>query len=323
MAGTDDSVANLQNFNATLTRTCSELEEQNSRLEAAENELDRLTSEAEEQVGAFNDDLEEAIQDVQQAQGDAEEAVGGVTEAATEIAQSGLAQAEDDLARAQGDFEGERAAGESLLEEGFSRLTEAGFQAFGATVDEVEGELQAVGQASQEDFDQLDHAVDEFQARVEGARTETVASLDEAQGGIEDESEQVEADFKDVTSNWDASIDEVLKSGCEEVGAALAQEYAEWGDAAGSVADSLGQALTDAVFGAAEFLGQDRAQAQENTLRETLNGPGDALLAEEGESVAALKEGEGVTGAIEPLVAELEVVLRVVDQVDQLLKAMD
>lgn len=322
MVALDDSVTNLQNFNALLAKTCPQLGEQNSTLESEGNELEQLTSDAEGKIGGFNDDLEEALQELQEAGSDAEAAVDGVTDAATEITQSRLARAEDDLEEAQGDFEENRDRGESQIEEGFSRLTEAGFQAYGTTVDEVEGELQRVRDSSQENFDTLDGALEEFQGRVDGTRSETNAAMEEAQGDIESDGGELEGDFKDVTSQWDASIDGVLKSGCEEAGTTLEQEYADWEEAAGSVADALAQAISDAVSGAAEFLGQDTYQAQEDALRETMNGPGEALLTEAGTSVGSLETGQAVTGVLDPLVGELEIVLRVVDQIDELLKAM-
>lgn len=323
MATVDESVENLRNFCAALAKTSSQLDEQNATLESETAGLSSLASESEARIGDFDEILETAIQELPQAAGDAEAAVEAVTDAATDLAQSRLASSQDDLESAHDDFDQQREEGQGELLDGFAQRLDAGFQDQANTVDEVEGELERIRAASQEDFDGLDEGLEGFAGRIEGARTSTGDALQDATSEIGGDVAEVEKEFGELTQQWDASIDQVLKSECQDVGSALDQAYSEWADGLNSAADALVQSVSDAIVGAAEFLGQDRSQAHEDALKEAIADGGDPLLAEMGEGSASLEAGQAVTEVLEPVVAELETALAVVDQIEELLKAME
>jgi hypothetical protein len=323
VAGTDEAVSNLRDFNASMAKASAALGEQSSAVEAEGSAIEALAGEAGDAIGELNDELEEAHEQLQQAAGDAEEALDAVTDAATDAAQSKLTQAQADLDEAHDGFGEKREDGQDELQERFTRLTEAGFQAFANTVDEVEGELERTRDACHEDFDGLEGSLEELRGRVDGARTDTGEAMQAATDEIEGEVEEVATEFTNLTQEWDSSVDETLRSGCQGVGQGLDAAYGDWTGGMESAADAMAQSASDAIAAAAAFVGEERFQAQEEALAAVLTGGGEALVTEAGQGVAALEAGQALATSLDPLVADLQIVLRVLDRIDELLKAVE
>jgi hypothetical protein len=310
---TDDSLAKLEEFNALLAKTLGELQEGTSDLENEGSSLDQAAGHAGETIGGLEEQLAEWLERL----GSGGEEAGGqlrdLSEAASDGADDRLGAVDEKLEQ-EASTTGERVdAGQETLETGFADLRAQGFEALGTTLEELDGELA-------QDFAELASAVAATREQMVAAGAERVQELGEAQQEVEQHGSAVTEAADTLTSGVEAQQGAAEGDG-EGIADGLDSAYDAWAQEAVSQVDEYVAALESAFTDAAEALGTagEELGAAVDRAREESLGARDADLAE---SAGVIEAGEAVAGMLEPIVDDLEVVLRVVDQIQQLLSEM-
>jgi ElaB/YqjD/DUF883 family membrane-anchored ribosome-binding protein len=319
----DEAVANLLKFNADTGRSSSELGESTSSLEETVEELADLESAAEERIGALASDAQDALRDLGQALDDAGEALDALAEEVEGITTDRVPEAKDGLEDAATDMRDRATSVGDMLQDGFERLAEDGFQGYAQALDDAEAATSEAATENEGAFEAFDGAVEEMSGRADGLRAEGGAALVAAATEAEEQAGTLEAAFTEATSQWDQTVDEQLRSGCDEVGSALDALYASWTEQADAVAEDLASQVQQAMEDVAEALGSGATEAIEESGQEAHEQAAGAFRDELDEDVTALESGEDLAGHLDPLTPQLQVCTQVVDEIDRLLNALD
>ena len=321
MAGLDESVGKLQKFSSDLGRTIAQLGESTASIETHSDTFADLENDAEDRIGGLADDIQEAVRDLGRACDDIEEALGALSDEAEEVAESRLPDARSELDDATSEQRDRVETTGDELQDAFERLSDGGHQEHADAVEDAEAAVGDDDQEDQQAFASLDEGAAEMTGRTEEARSEASASMSEATSGVEEEAGTLETAFADATSQWDQSVDEQLRAGCEDVGAGIEQAYADWTQQARATADELVADVGEALIKAAETVSGESAPQLTEAAAEALNA-GAALLDEIAQGVSSLEAGEQLAEALTPLVPNLQTCLRVVEQIDRILNEL-
>jgi ElaB/YqjD/DUF883 family membrane-anchored ribosome-binding protein len=315
----DEAVAKLLKFNDDVGRSSSQLGESSSGLEETVEDFGRLESEAEELISGLASDVQDAVRELGTAADDARDSLQALTEEAEAVETDRLADARDGLEDAVSDLRDRvEAAGEDL-QAGFDRLAEAGFQSYAEALDETQSATTEAGEANEESFAALDRTLEEASGRADAMRSEGGEALGTAATEAEEEGATLETAFTEATSQWDQTVDEQLRAGCEDVGSTLDALYEGWTEQAGSVAEELATSVRDAMQAVAEAVGTGAVDAVSEAALEAQDEAGGALRDELDADAAALESGEELARALEPLTPELQTCTTVVAEIDRLL----
>jgi len=153
------------------------------------------------------------------------------------------------------------------------------------------------------------------------ASADAGTALDEASAEAGGEATELTGALSTAIESWTASVDGVLRKGCEEVGEALVSAYASWGEKAAAAAAALSDAVSRRVGDAAELL-RGGARTLDQAADTGLDAPGTALVERLEQTGESLEPGTSLAQALQALVPDLQRSLDVVDQVDRLLNAV-
>ena len=320
MATLDDGIENLRRFIAKLVAANAAVDQVTTHLQESTRELTQLEGTATEQGGGLNDDLEQAGT---QLEGDHAEAVKALEELARE---SGSAEqaVEGERTQVEQSARGFEDAARSVatdLDEESGRLTQDGFGVLAQTIDEVEAELESARSESGQAWTELQGAIDGFEARSQTAWDAGDAALDESAAAAAGLQAALEAEAAAGVQAVDQAGDE-LEGDC----ATLVQELVAVYDACVAGIDAEASALAaevqdlgDQVLAFVQTEGDGRlavpAAAVEN---EALEG----LETEYTNVAVAITAGLATSGVLDPLTEDLAKSQTVVGQVDRLISAM-
>lgn len=323
MVQLDEGIGNLQQFCSTLQETSGRVGDLVSAMDAAGGELRDAASEAGDRLGGLADDLEEGGDEVEQAAAEAGEAIEALGEQAAQLSDDRLPDAGEGFEQAAGDCVEQAQQSLAGLDVGFAALTETGFEPFAEALREAVDQLGETDAASQEAFDALESGLDEQGGRLEQARGETSAAVENAAEEAGSEAGDLETAFDTLIEEWHQQIDERLRDGCEELGAQVEDAYSTWGDEASGVAEALMKAVDEAFEQSAAVVGVDLASALEEAERAGLDDPSAGVCAALETVQRTADDGERVCQELQGLVPGLETSLDVVDEVDRLLNALE
>lgn len=316
----DDSLAKLEEFNALLAKTLGELQEGTSELETEGNGFDQSADDAAQKIGALEEQLSEWLDRL----GSLGEETGGGLEDLSQAASAGaddrLSAIDDSLDQAEATAAERVDTGQETLETGFAELREQGFQAMKTALDESSSESEALDGELTQDFAELASAVAAAREQMVAAGQEMTQELAEAQQEADQHDSSVGEAADALTSGVEAQQG-TAASDCEAMGDGLDGAYDAWSSEAASAADEYASAIESAFADAAEAVGaagEELAQAVDRAREQSLG----ARESDLGESGSVLESGDQMAGVLEPIVSDLEIVLRVVDQIQQLLSEM-
>jgi hypothetical protein len=318
----DESVSNLQAFIAVVGGVSQALHAVSAELESAQGALEDAGREAEKALDGLGDALQEASSDLESAQdtaGAALEELASVAQDATTARLEALARQAEEI----GDEVHGRAEAAQAEEDGaFSRLETAGFDEMESAARDAEAGVERGATESETAFAEVRGALQDQAAAMEAAGQELGASYAQAEGQLLSDTSDLAAEMEEVTRQWAADIDEALESGCTTVAGALESSYADWDARAAQAADATLDGIESALVQAAEFVAEAQATLSAKTT-ELLEGPVVELSSELDDAETALERARLLAGALETIVPELRITLRVVGQVDQLLANLD
>jgi chromosome segregation ATPase len=320
MATLDDGIENLRRFIAKLVAANAAVDQVTAHLQESTRELTQLEGTATEQGGGLNDDLEQAGT---QLEGDHAEAVKALEELARESgsAEQAVEGERTQVEQAARGFEDTARSVATDLDEESGRLTQDGFGVLAQTIDEVEAELESARSESGQAWTELQGAIDGFEARSQTAWDAGDAALDESAAAAAGLQAALEAEAAAGVQGLDQAGDE-LEGDC----ATLVQELAAVYDACAAGIDAEASALAaevqdlgDQVLAFVQTEGDGRlavpAAAVEN---EALEG----LETEYTNVAVAVTAGLATSGVLDPLTEDLAKSKTVVGQVDRLISAM-
>jgi ABC-type transporter Mla subunit MlaD len=320
MATTDDPVANVQRFIASLTTANGSLEQITQHLQVTSRDLAQLEDEAHSHGGNLNEDLDHFRSRLEAAEQGLRQAIDELTHTATQSRQT-LAESEGQLEQAGGAVE-EKAHGVSAhVEEEQSRLTDQGFTVLGHTLEEAEHQLDSEGRESDQAFNELKGVVHDLEAEAQAAWEAAHSAFEHASSEMSHEEATLTAQTSEAHQALDSEASE-LDSACHSLEGEIGTIYDTFTAGVETAGGELGEAAQSLIQEAVGFVqagGQSRLEEPAETLEEGALGP----LAEEYAALgSALHVATATAADLEPLTDELVKCKAVVGQVDKLLNAM-
>jgi predicted nucleic acid-binding Zn-ribbon protein len=320
MATTDDPIANLQRFIASLTMSNGALEKITQHVQETSHGFTQLEAEAHDHGNSLKEHLEEFRSKLDAAEDDVRQAIEDVRHAAAD-GQQALAEAEGHVEQAGGEFEEKAHAVSAQLDEEHSRLTDQGFTVLGHTLDQAEQQLESERQESEQAFKELEGAVHGFETEAQTAWEAAHGAFDQATSAASHEESELAAEASTAHQAFDSAaseIDGVCHSLEGEIGT-IYDAFTAGVDAAGGELGGAAQNLLQEVVGFIEAGGQSRLEGPANTLEEDALGP----LGEEYAALGtALHSAAATTAELAPLADDLLKSRAVVGQIDKLVNAV-
>ena len=322
MPALDDSIENLERFNAMLRDANPQVDEAGGTLEEHAQGLDALEQRAQTEISAYGDGITAVQEGLDTADREAETEVQELAQkahdTATLVGQSTDGWvAEQELAFDQG-------ADQSLttLDAAFADLESQGFQALADKIDEAQTaveqertELVAATDAVETLLQEQGQGLDTDVQEAAGKATEAAGEIAGADRAALD---QAVADAAAAMTGLDGGMETDLSG----KGDAIAAAYDAWT----AQAEPDGDGLIDDVRTGLTDLAVEMETVMEPAVKTASDGATvtslPALQAEVDLHDAVLDAGNTTTDTLDPLVGDLVISKRVVDQIDQLLKAM-
>jgi hypothetical protein len=323
MVELDDSVANLERFCESLQRTIDQLGDLTPNVESARGDLDELEDEAGSRIGEWSTALEEARSELESGYEDARHGVEDLATAAEDFAQQRLGAVSNDLEAAGRSSQERSDRAEQDLQEGFDRAASEGFQGYADALHEVEGQAAAAEAETTQAFEAFGDRLEDLGTDADQAGDRAGQAMDQAGGQARGDAGELATAFDAVTAEWASTIDEQLRQGSEAVGGALTDAYDGWGQQAAAVAEQLGDKVAELMQDAAAFVSPEGAEALNTAVETGLDDRGGPLVEELQSAGVVLEGGEVTAQALQPLSADLQRSLAVVDEIERLLKAME
>jgi chromosome segregation ATPase len=318
----DDSIGKLQQFCQDLTRANGQLENDIGTVEEQADVLDALEDRAGEVIGGLADALEQAQQELGTAHDDARTEIDKLADLAEQVSGQRLGSAGDRLGAAEDAFVDVVNESQKELEDTQERLRQEGFDALVTALEALEGEVEGLGGETEGHFDGLTSGLEELGGDADEARSEVNDGLDEAKGGIEEDGQTTAEAAKDAASSWSDELDQEISQRCQAVGDGVESAYNDWEADVKEQADAWNANTTEAVEETTNFLVDETPSKLAEPMGETVETGGTATAEAEGAGVTALTEGEQVVDPLQALVPELEVVRRIVGDIDRLLNEL-
>jgi predicted nucleic acid-binding Zn-ribbon protein len=320
MATTDDPIANLERFIATLAAANGALEKITQHVQETSQGFTQLEAETHDHGGSLKEHLEGFRSSVDTAEEEVRQAIDEIGQAAAG-GQQALAEAEGHVEQAGSDFEEKAHAVSAHLDEEHSRLTDQGFTVLGHALDEAEQQLESERQELEQAFKELEGAVHasetEAQAAWEaghGAYENSTSDLSHEESGLAAEASGAHQAFDSDASE----IDSVCHSLDGEI-EAIYHAFTAAVEAAGGELGGAAQNLLQQAVGFIEAGGQSRLEEPANTLEADSLRP----LGEEYAALGAtLNSASAIAAELEPLADDLVKSKAVAGQIDKLVNTI-
>jgi hypothetical protein len=320
MANVDDSIQNLEQFIGELTAATGALGQVTDHVGASTRDLAGLETEAAEHGGGLNDDLEGFATQLDSAEAEGVQAVEEVAQAANN-GHDTLEAVRTQVEHAADDVETRVQAVRSGLDEADHELTAQGFTVLSHAADEAESALEAERQDAQQAFTEMADAMHGFETEAQGVWDAADHAAEEAVADAKGQETSLETEAT-------ASVHAFEAAGGDFGGACSALE-AELGAIYDSCVAGIDAEAEELEHGA-EGLVQEAVAFVDRGAHQGLEAPADLVehkalgaLHEEYASLGhCLEAAHDVAGSLDPLAGELEKSRTVVEQVDQLMKAL-
>jgi predicted nucleic acid-binding Zn-ribbon protein len=320
MATTDDPIANLQRFIASLTMSNGAVEKLTQHVQETSHGFTQLEGEAHDHGGSLKEHLEEFRSKLDTAENEARQAMEDVKHAA-ESGQQALAEAEGHAEQAAGGFEEKAHAVSAHLDEEHSRLTDQGFTVLGHTLDQTEHQLDSERQESEQAFKELEGAVHGFENEAQTAWEAGHAAFDHATSDASHEASELAAEVSGAHQAIDSAASEI-EGACHSLEGDIGTIYDTFTagvDAAGTELDGATQNLLQEAVGYIEAGGHEHLEEPANALEANALSP----LGEEYAALDAVLHSAATTASeLEPLADDLVKAKAVVAEIDKLVNAV-
>jgi ABC-type transporter Mla subunit MlaD len=320
MVTTDDPIANLQRFIASLTMSNGALEKITQHVQETSQGFTQLEAEAHDHGGSLKEHLEAFRSKLDTAEDEVRQAIDEVRHAAAD-GQQALTEAEGHVEQSGGDFEEKAHAVLAHVDEEHSRLTDQGFTVLGHTLDEAEQQLESERQESEQSFKELEGAIHGFETEAQTAWEAGHGAFDHATSEVSHEESELVAEASGAHQAFESAgseLDGVCHSLEGEIGT-IYEHFTAGVDTAGGELGGAAQNLLQQAVGFVEAGGQSRLEEPANELETEGLGP----LGEEYAALGAtLHSAATVTAELEPLADDLVKSKTVVDQIDRLVNAV-
>jgi DNA repair exonuclease SbcCD ATPase subunit len=320
MATTDDPIANLQRFIASLTQSNGAVGKITQHVQETSHEFTQLEAEVHDHGGALKEDVEDFRSKLDAAEAEVRQAIEDLKHAA-ESGQQALAEAEGHVEQAGGDFEEKLHAVSAHLEEEHSRLTDQGFTVLGHTLDQAEQQLESERQESDQAFKELEGAVHGLETEAQAAWQAAHGALDHATSGASQEESGLASE---ATSAHEAflsaasEIDGACHSLERDIGASY-DRFTAGVDAAGTELNGATRNLLREAVAFVEAGGQAHLEEPANALETDALSP----LGEEYAALGAtLHSAAAIVAELDPLADNLLRCKAVVGEIDKLVNAI-
>jgi hypothetical protein len=319
MVAFNESVTNLQEFNALLRESISRLSEQTQSVETESGTLQQL----ETQTGSSLDELNSAIDHIDTSfEGQATHAgeeVQQLTAAAAKGSDSRLAAAQHDIDERASSVEQALAHDGATLESDWSDLHGSGFEPADSVLTSLATETEALQHGAEQGFDDADAQLASArteaagaQSAVEGAASGFASDTDGQQGAAE-EVAQVAALLDQAAGEISTAV-EAVATELERAYDALAQE-------AGQATDELVTEVSGLIEGAGTGIDQEGHQVEQG-VSQVGEGASAQLVNVLTQTETLVSAGESVTEPCTTLVPELAKCRDIAGEIERLLQAM-
>jgi hypothetical protein len=318
----DDSIGHLKAFIATLESAKTKVDEAQAAVDEHAADLGRLEGTALEGIGGFIEALEGFSGALQEGETEATGQLDRVASEAEQTAGERLGGLGRTLEEEEASVTNTVQVFRDDLDKDAVGLVTNGFQLVITSVGTVQSEVEAARQAAESTFQSFDSAVQQLQQDAEAAFDGGEQAFDAAVAAFADEGTRVATQAADSESELQGRARE-MEAECGTVRDGAASSY-------GACVESIegaAQDLIDSVHG----LGEDTAAFVATSSADQIDAPvgqviGDAVppLVDELEQLETmLAEGDQTTAETDALCSELERCQRAVEQIDQMLNAME
>jgi uncharacterized protein YukE len=319
MAAFNESVTNLQEFNALVREAVSRLTEQTRSLEGEAGTLQQLDT----GTAAGLDELNAAIGQLETAfEGHAAQAgeeVQQLTAAAAKGSDARLPQAQQDIDERASAVEQALERDGAALEGAWSDLQASGFEPADSVLTSLATEAESLQHGAEQAFDDADAQLDAAQgdataaeSAVEGAASGFASETDGQQGAAEE--------VATVAAMLDQAAGE-LSSTVEAMVAELEQAYETLGQETGQATDEMVTEVSGLIETAGTSLDDDSRQV-EQAVAEVGDGASAQLVGALSQAEALVCAGETITEPCTTLVPELAKCRDIAGEIERLLQAM-
>jgi chromosome segregation ATPase len=320
MATTDDPIANLQRFIASLTMSNGAVEKITQHVQETSHGFTQLEAEAHDHGGSLKEHLEEFRSKLDAAEDEARRAIEDLRHAA-ESSQQALAEAEGHVEQAGDDFEEKVHAVSAHLDDEHSRLTDQGFTVLGHTLDQAEHQLDSERQESEQAFKELEGAVHGFETEAQTAWETAHGAFDHATSDVSHEESELAAEASGAHQAFDSAGSEI-EGACHSLEGDIGTIYDTFTagvDAASTELDGATQNLLQEAAGYIEAGGHEHLEEPASALEADALGP----LGQEYTGLDAVLHSAATTASeLEPLADDLVKAKAVVAEIDKLVNAV-
>jgi predicted nucleic acid-binding Zn-ribbon protein len=320
MATTEDPIANLQRFIASLTMSNGAVEKITQHVQETSQVLTQLEGEAHDHGGGLKEHLEEFRSKLDAAEDEVRQAVEDVRHAAAD-GQQALTEAGGYVEKAGGDVEETAHNVSAHLDDEHSRLTDQGFAVLGHTLDEAEQQLESERQEAEHAFKELEGAVHGFETEAQTTWEAGHGAFDHATSDLSQEESALAAEASGAHQAFDSAASEIegVSHSLEGEIGTIYDAFTAGVDAAGGELEGAAQNLFQQAVGFVEAGGQAKVEEPATALDADALGP----LGEEYAALAvALHSAAATTAELEPLADDLVRSKAVVGQIDKLVNAV-
>lgn len=319
MVAFDESVSNLQEFNALLRETLPRLATQTQSLGDQATALQQRDAETAGGLDGLNSEIERLESSFEGQCTHAGEEAQQLTAAAAKGSDSRLPDAQQDLDERASTLEQALAQDGEALDAAWSDLHASGFEPAESVLVSLASEAESLQQEAEQVFDdndaQLDSARTEAsgaQGAVEGAASGFAAEVDGQQGAA-DEVGQVATALEQAAGEL-SSAAEVLASELDQAYTTVAQEAGEATQEMVTAVSTLLETTGTAV--------EDDGRQVEQGVAEVGAGASAQLVSALTQTEALVSAGETVTDPCTTLVPDLARCRDIAGEIERLLQAM-
>lgn len=322
MAELDDSIAHLRSFIGALTAARAEVDAAGADLDEQAADLGRLESAAGETIGELVETLETFSTELQEGEGETVGQLDRVADEGQRTAGERLGELARELEQDQAELVNVVQVGRDDLDKDHTGLMTSGFELASTAFDAVAGELGTAQQAMESSFATFEGAAQGLQQIAETGFAAGSQAVEAAAAALTAEGTQVATQAAEDEAELQGRARQ-FEADCGDVGDGLDAAYGTHGEAV----ETAAQDLLDSVHRLAE----DTAAFVATSSADQLDTPVGTLMAEampplddELEQLQGmLADADQTAGETDALCSELQRCQRVVEEIDQVLNAME
>jgi hypothetical protein len=322
MVTLDESVRNLDQLCTQIAGAASRLQAHQASLESLDEALRGFTGTIGDALEDLDDGLESALDDLDRAADDAcgeAEELGQAASALGDEPLQAAGQSAQDAASALGQ---QTTDVRQALADAFDALDRDGYQVLDAAAGEAGVGLATLTERAASAFAEAEQSVERERARVEEERTASEDALGECAASVGEARDAVGAAAEEGVSGWSSEVPAAIEAQATVFAPDIQVVFDGFEAQAAEAADRIQAgvaALVQGALSAAETEAADLEAALLGAAEQSL-GP----LDQEGQALLGLLQaGVAVGERIDALEGDLQVTPRKVDEIAQLLQALE